>query len=742
MFMKKIVKALALGAMLIAVVILPFTACSNTPVAAGFALPHYNGMSDDGLYDAGNFYLNELRTVGADPGAIYCSVEDITDSFNKSKATALAMNPSLTEEKWEEENGDLNYWIDEYANAFYMIVTSFTGSVSNEVKSEYESVQGAYKLYKSYDLTDWDIAGRIDGYAINVRSDAWSNGTYWAPEFIRDPVSGRYFIFASAQSKNGNASTEYFPGTGTYYNMLYGIIAMSDNPIGPYELVSNEEYYATIAAYDENGEMVVNENNEVIGLDGSVITTVNDNGNILNKNGNIVTRNTPPMNFGLYVDQIKELYPFSDLSPGQTHQTAVWPCIDFNPVIMDNGDMYVYFSQHVSDINAGNHIWGIKMKDMITPDYSTLTFLASPNYSIEKYTPEEVASLSESQIKQDFFAFGNGEKTTYEFGGYYYKKIPTEMSEGSINEGTEVIQHGDKYYLTYSPYGYGNRAYAVRQAVGDSPLGPFTKLGAQYNPVMGINATNDYMAGTGHHCFIKAGDELFILYHAFYNPIENSPNGGFLGRAIGADRAQFMYNEELGYDILYGNGPTYSFQPLPDVASGMTNVAKNAKIKVSGDENTAKYLNDGLFTVQDFTFPWEYVDANEDQKGTTITLTWDTPVEIKSFIIYNSQNYFYAFDKVDLVRFKLAEKPAWYNLKDYNDYCYIENLECNPENVEENDFFMRQGGGALASFDNIKVTEMTIYINSKYTTEAEELDGSLNYAIHVSDIFVMGKEVK
>lgn len=68
---------------------------------------------------------------------------------------------------------------------------------------------------------------------------------------------------------------------------------MSDNPIGPYELVSNEEYYATIAAYDENGEMVVNENNEVIGLDGSVITTVNDNGNILNKNGNIVTRNTP-----------------------------------------------------------------------------------------------------------------------------------------------------------------------------------------------------------------------------------------------------------------------------------------------------------------------------------------------------------------------------------------------------------------------------------------------------------------
>ncbi len=37
MVMKKFLKALALGAMLIAVVILPFAACSSTPVASGFA---------------------------------------------------------------------------------------------------------------------------------------------------------------------------------------------------------------------------------------------------------------------------------------------------------------------------------------------------------------------------------------------------------------------------------------------------------------------------------------------------------------------------------------------------------------------------------------------------------------------------------------------------------------------------------------------------------------------------------
>lgn len=76
--MKKIVKVIALAFMMITLIV-PATACSGDDVlnAAGFALPHYNGMSDDGIYDASKFYLNELRTEGADPGAIYTSPEDI-----------------------------------------------------------------------------------------------------------------------------------------------------------------------------------------------------------------------------------------------------------------------------------------------------------------------------------------------------------------------------------------------------------------------------------------------------------------------------------------------------------------------------------------------------------------------------------------------------------------------------------------------------------------------------------------
>lgn len=750
--MKKFAKTTALALMLLSL-ILPVTACGGSKgpdkiTEAGFELPYYNGMSEDGLYDASNFYLNELRTYGADPGALYCSDDDIRDTYAKVKRTEMGKDPSLTEEAFEEKNGTVDDWVDEYGNTFYMAVTGGTTDLAQSIKTEYNTFCGAYTLYRSKNLTDWEKAGKVGGFAVAFHSYDWVSGNSpWAPELIRDPKSGRYFLFASAQTKSGNDGTDYYPHYGTYYNMLQGLIAMADNPLGPYNIISAEAYYSTLVAYDENGDPVINDKGEALDEDGNVVTTVNENGEFLDKNGYLITTNTPAMLFGKHVQALKDLYP----NP-TGHSTAMWAAIDFNPVIMDNGDMYVYFSQHVTDLSAGNHIWGVKMKDMITPDYSTLTFLATPNVTkIVKTTEGPSASMNNAEIANKYITFGvntdgtpmldeNGKYITEFNGCHYIKEGKTELGEGSINEGTEVIQHGDKYYLTFSPLGYGSRKYAVRQAVGDSPLGPFEKLGKDYNPVMGVNETNDYMAGTGHHSFIKAGDELFILYHAFYNPINNSPNGSFLGRAIGADRAQFMYNETLGYDILYGNGPTYSLQPLPDVATGKTNVAKKATIVTDGDSNTAKYLNDGLFTVQDFTAEWEYNAPNTKNTGTTIKLKWEKPVRISSFIIYNSQSYYYAFDKVDSVVFKLAEKPSWYTASEYNGYCYLKDIKCDPSHVDNDNWFMRQGGGALASFNEITVTEMTITISSKYATMSEDLDTEDNYAIRVSEIYVTGKE--
>lgn len=65
----------------------------------------------------------------------------------------------------------------------------------------------------------------------------------------------------------------------------------------------------------------------------------------------------------------------------------------------------------------------------------------------------------------------------------------------------------------------------------------------------------DFMAGAGHHSFVKAGDEIFAVYHAFYNPLDNNENGSFMGRAIAIDRVQFVDSPYYDFDILQGNGP-------------------------------------------------------------------------------------------------------------------------------------------------------------------------------------------
>ena len=60
---------------------------------------------------------------------------------------------------------------------------------------------------------------------------------YWAPELIRDSKTGKYFIFFSAGSKQGNSGTEYVGAdTGNDANKwdrIYIGIGISDSPMGP-----------------------------------------------------------------------------------------------------------------------------------------------------------------------------------------------------------------------------------------------------------------------------------------------------------------------------------------------------------------------------------------------------------------------------------------------------------------------------------------------------------------------------
>ncbi len=122
---------------------------------------------------------NALLTEGADPGVIYVSKED------------------------DPENGGY----------FYAFVTSYK-----------------FECYRSTDLQSWSPCGQ----ALQFGSSDWIEGYCWAPEVMRDPDTGTYYLYFSAKSKVGYGTTS----TANEYNRMHIGVAKSDKPQGPYTLCS------------------------------------------------------------------------------------------------------------------------------------------------------------------------------------------------------------------------------------------------------------------------------------------------------------------------------------------------------------------------------------------------------------------------------------------------------------------------------------------------------------------------
>ncbi|CAN5231767.1 hypothetical protein BH09BAC6_BH09BAC6_14160 [soil metagenome] len=86
-----------------------------------------------------------------------------------------------------------------------------------------------------------------------------------------------------------------------------------------------------------------------------------------------------------------------------------------------------------------------------------------------------------------------------------YKKI---TPEGYV-EGPVMFKRKGKYYFMWSEGGWTGPDYRVAYAIGDSPFGPFTRIGTilKQDPAIATSA--------GHHSVIRVPgtDEWYIVYH-------------------------------------------------------------------------------------------------------------------------------------------------------------------------------------------------------------------------------------
>lgn len=382
-------------------------------------------------------------------------------------------------------------------------------------------------------------------------------------------------------------------------------------------------------------------------------------------------------------------YDFSSRNSKIPAELARSQTIDVHPYIdPQTGDKYLYYSGYGYDGNNKWHnqtIFGVKLNDWMTPDYSTL---------------KELTKLYNSTTDRDDMDIDEG------------------SGVASVNEAAYMYYYEGKYYLTFSVYAYDQPMYQVRQAISDSPLGDFTKI----QPSEGgqIIATDDAWSGfitsAGHHCFIECGDQLMIAYHTFLN---RSDIGN--GRALAVDTISFVENDN-GLMVMHANGPTYSYQPLPEEISGYKNVASLATVEVNNtaDDSDVKYLTDGLFKVHSIDPVKEFETKGGD---TTITLTFDDFVNARSILVYNSTIYDKAFWGINSI--KLHYKSG----ANTTDVVEIKGVrfdgDWNADNFSE---VMYPGSNSIIEFDELPVNKIEI------TVRAEDV-------LAFNEIIVLGKEV-
>lgn len=177
--------------------------------------------------------------------------------------------------------------------------------------------------------------------------------------------------------------------------------------------------------------------------------------------------------------------------------------IDGSFLIDDDGQVYLFFVRQ--EEVYGNSLWGAKMK-------------------------EDMSGYDPSTAKMLLFA----------------KEGTWEKLDHSTLEGSFVLKHKGRYYMSYSANHTWEGNYAIGYAVAETPLGEYVRY--ENNP---IQAGNDCATSPGHHCFTtsKDGKELFCVYHTHYSKEQVNP------RVTCIDRARFVENPNGGDDILEVDGP-------------------------------------------------------------------------------------------------------------------------------------------------------------------------------------------
>ena len=543
-----------------------------------------------------------------------------------------------------------------------------------------ETSGGVLQAYQSDNMKDWTSLGVIYQRAASY----WGEGRFWAPKVVKNPADGKYYMYTSC-SGSGTVGlpegTSLDSSSDVYASeikeRLHLTVLVADSPKGPFKEWTGDR--PNITTYQHGSKT---------------------------GKGDTVTLTSGPM------------FDFANAPAGwetneesfSSNGTNIFAQLDPYPFFDEDGTLYLYFVRS-RDLNGTlQGVWGIKMLDMVTPDYETLTCLTEPGY----YTVDDTDWGILDKLNPN--------------------KSDEVMDNSTVNEGCCVQMHttvksdgstATKYYLTYSRSGAGCPYYSTCVAVANEPLGEFEKLKSEDgNPVHYIDATQstengswsananyDIFESTGNSMFFKVGDEEYLV------SLCTEKVSGNKTRSFIIDRVVWQYDTSLGYDIPHSNGPTQgSLQPLPALITGYKNVASQATVTSNKSGDTA-LLNDGYITIhaRDDAMVY-YVDTGE----LCIELQLEEAKKLSSVLVYNAYDEAYAFasvDKIELIKNQSVVRTV-------TDVSF-------PDDYINAAGELRPGGAAIAVFAGTDADTVKIYISKALTDDATQ--------IGISEIMLLGK---
>lgn len=518
--------------------------------------------------------------------------------------------------------------------------------------------QGDCCCYRSENMMDWEMIGNALDRSDSSEINRVLSADMWAAEVVYDASTELYYMFLSATPEEDTQVQGAESGTGRYLLLT----ATSKYPDREFRLVDFTDASSC-------GEEHVREYDT---------TTYPD-----------------------YYAKYLLLDPASHAAFCKADKTyasrgGYIAAIDPHPFVDKNGDKYLFWT----DTEGVNRMCGIKMKDWLTPDWDTATFVAWANY----YTQEDYeASKTDSTVET----------------------VPYEQNANDCNEGTAVIEHNGKYYMTYSAGRYQDNTYQVNQAVADSPLGPYRKLTAEEGGVL-LSADmtgNRLITGAGHHSFVTVGEQLYIVYHRH----DDVYRQGAARHSVMDEVKWITIKDKDGndLDVMYVNGATNTVQPKVEAYSDYKNIADEAT--VSGAE-TASYLTDGLLSIQKNGNAglMQYIKETTISETTTFTFDFVSARTIGAVMVYNSKMEDTAFRNITKMEFVCIEDGKEVTRT-------IENIGLDSEYYEmdesDNITYIAPGAAAYAEINNwnVKTVKVTVEVPSGQAS------------VGISEIKILGK---